>query len=76
MVDLQIIPNNSCVVSGKDITGFVLVNASKKLEAKDLYFLFVGKEKTRYKKQSTSGKYFKEYSGKLKFRPIEIELYE
>lgn len=64
------------ILSGNDLKGEVLIITSEAMQAKKLILVFTGKEKTYFKKQSRSGKYFKEYIGKVKTVRIETVLHE
>jgi Arrestin (or S-antigen), N-terminal domain/Arrestin (or S-antigen), C-terminal domain len=76
MGEIVLILNNSIIASGQDITGIANLIISNPVETKILKFVFKGKEKTYFKKQSTSGEYFKKYHGEKTIIKIELDMHE
>jgi hypothetical protein len=76
MSELTIEIDTAHITSGEQIQGTVNLIVNQELPGKRLLLILNGKEKTLFRYQSTSGKYFKEFSGKHKIPLSNEVLYE
>lgn len=73
---IELILNSTTIVSGNEITGKVFIHLLEPVMSSKLVLLFRGKEKTYFKKQSRSGKYYKEYFGNWTTKKFGADLAE
>ena len=73
---IELILNSTTIISGNEVAGKVFIHLAEPIYSNKLLLLFRGKEKTYFRKQSRSGKYYKEYLGSYPNKKFGVDISE